>query len=100
MNKHQDKIIKDTETRMRTIMIGALSRIEDTFGYLWNHGDEPETANQKLFSDKWENLRLELLNHGNNQIRLAADDLRYFFDKQDKYIYNYHFTIKNNKDRS
>jgi hypothetical protein len=80
-------------------MIGALSRIEDSLGYLWNHGDDPDNETQKLFADKWENLRLELLNHGNNQIRLAADDLRYFFHQQDKYTYNYHFTIKN-KDRS
>lgn len=99
MDKYQEKIIKDTEIRMRTIMIGALSRIEDSLGYLWNHGSEPETNNQKLFADKWETLRLELLNHGNNQIRLASDDLRYFFNKQNKYAYNYHFTFKN-KDRS
>lgn len=99
MNKYNEEIIKNMETRMRTIMIGALSRMENSFGYLWNHGDDPETTNQKQFADKWENLRLELLNHGNNQIRSATEDLRYFFDKQDKYMYNYHFTIKDKNRR-
>lgn len=99
MNKYQEKIIKDIETRMRTIMIGAISRMEETFGYLWNHGDDPETTNQKLFLDKWEDLRLQLLNHGNHQIRSSIDDLRYFFEKQDKYAYNYHFTIKDKNNR-
>lgn len=99
MNKYNEEIIKNIETRMRTIMIGALSRMENSFGYLWNHGDDPETTNQKQFADKWENLRLELLNHGNNQIRSATEDLRYFFDKQDKYMYNYHFTIKDKNRR-
>lgn len=99
MNKYNEEIIKHIETRMRTIMIGALSRMENSFGYLWNHGDDPQTTNQKQFADKWENLRLELLNHGNNQIRSATEDLRYFFDKQDKYMYNYHFTIKDKNRR-
>ena len=99
MNKYQDKIIKDIESRMRTVMIGAISRIEENFGYLWNHGNDPETKNQEIFADKWENLRLELLNHGNHQIRSASDDLKYYFDKQDKYSYNYNFTINNKKDR-
>jgi hypothetical protein len=94
----QNKIIKDTETRLRTIMIGSISRIENTFGYLWNHGNDPETENQELFGEKWDNLRLSLLNHGNHQIRETIDDLKDFFDKQTNYNYNYEFKInKNNR---
>lgn len=99
MNKYEYQLIKDIETRLRTIMIGSLSRIENTFGYLWNHGADPETPSQNQFADKWENLRLEILNHGNNQIRSAIDELNDFFIRQNKYSYSYKFILNNNKDR-
>jgi hypothetical protein len=93
----EEKLIKDIETRLRTVMIGSISRMENAFGYLWNHGSDPETENQARFSDKWEDLRLSILNHGNKQIREAIDDLADFFTYQNKYPYNYNFTFK--KDR-
>lgn len=96
----RDKVIKDIETRLRTVMIGSLSRIEESFGYLWNHGNEPTSENEELFADKWEDLRLSILNHGNRQIREAIQDLEQFFYHQDKYPYNYNFIFNNKKDRS
>lgn len=99
MNKYQEQIIKNIETRLRTIMIGSLSRIEKHLSYLWNYGDDPETKDQEDFSDKWEELRLEILNHGNNQIRSAINDMVTFFNKENKYNYNYKFIFDNNKDR-
>jgi hypothetical protein len=96
MNKYQQEILKNIETRLRTIMIGSLSRIEKHFGYLWNYGDDMETKNHEIFSDKWEDLRLEILNHGNNQIRAAIDDMEMFFNKENKYAYNYKFVIDDN----
>lgn len=94
MNRYQEKIINDTETRLRTIMIGSLSRIENTFGHLWNHGSDPTSSSQEKFAQQWEDLRLEILNHGNNQIRLAINDLYRFFDNVNKYDYNYNFIMK------
>jgi hypothetical protein len=99
MNRQQEKLIKNIETRLRTIMIGSLSRIEESFGYLWNHGDDPQNDKQDDFADKWENLRAEILNHGNHQIRSSIDELYKFFEDQDKYNYNYNFTFNNKKDR-
>jgi hypothetical protein len=93
----KDKLIKDLETRLRTVMIGSISRIEDTFGYLWNHGNEPSTKNQEIFADRWDDLRLTILNHGNRQIREAINDLQKFFHHEEKYPYNYNFVLK--KDR-
>lgn len=100
MNKYQEKIIKDIETRLRTIMIGSLSRIEKHFGYLWNYGDDLQTKNHEIFSEKWEDLRLEILNHGNNQIRSAIDDMETFFNKENKYLYNYKFVIEDNNKKN
>lgn len=90
-----DNIIENMEKRFQTLMIGAISRFENSFGYLWNHGDEPKTDNQYLFRDKWENLRQDLLNHGNFQIRQAVKDLeKHFHASKYKYQYNFKFNKK------
>jgi hypothetical protein len=100
MNKQQQKIIKDVETRLKTIMIGSISRVEKSFGYLWNYGAEPENQSQELFADKWEELRMDLLNHGNHQIRSTVQELENFFETPDPYDYNYNFILKNKNNRS
>lgn len=89
-------VIQNIEKRFQTIMIGAISRFENTFGYLWNHGDEPKNDAQYVFRDKWEDLRQDLLNHGNFQIRQAIKDLDKHL-RASEYQYNYHFKFKNNK---
>lgn len=94
MYKEED-LTKEIEKRLQTLMIGSLSRFENAFGYLWNHGDEPRTQSEADFLNKWKNLRNELLNHGNNQIRLALDELDSFFYENSKYRYNYKFIPKN-----
>jgi len=81
------------EKRMQTIMIGALSKFEDFFGYLWGHDLDdtvPLSLEQQQFSDLWEHTRNSILNQGNNQIRLNKED----FDKWIgglKRSYNYSF---------
>lgn len=100
MNKinNQNDLLDMLETRFKTVMIGALSRFENSFGYLWKHGDDPQTQNEKLFADKWDELRIDLLNHGNNQIRLALADTVDFFRKTNRYQYNYKFIMKQGED--
>lgn len=91
---NQDKIIQDIEKRFKTLMIGSISRFEQSFGYLWNHGHEPTDEKEEFFRDKWEDLRYELLNHGNNQIRLAINELNDYIKHDEKYKYNYQFVMK------
>jgi len=96
MYDHREKLIDDIEKRLKTIMIGSISRFENTFGYLWNHGTDVDTDQQEFFRRKWDDLRNDLLNHGNNQIRLAVDSLYDFFDqKENKYKYSYKFSFNN-----
>lgn len=97
INNKEVKLVKDLETRFKTLMIGSLSRFENSFGYLWNHGDDPKTDSQEEFRDKWEDLRTDILNHGNNQIRQAVDELLFYFENKDKYEYNYNFVFDNTK---
>ena len=70
-------------------MIGSLARIEDYFGYLWGHGKDELTDRQKNLK-LWDELRNEILNHGNFHIRKGLDDIHEIVDMQDrKYEYNF-----------
>lgn len=100
MNREEEDILNAMETRFKTLMIGSLSRFEKSFGYLWRHGDEPTTNSESLFRDKWEDLRTDLLNHGNNQIRLAMEELYDYFRLLNKYRYSYKFTITDKQNRN
>ena len=101
MDQQDKQILKNLETRLKTIMIGGLSRFEDSFGYLWNIDGDPQNDHQKYMSDRWEQTRTDLLNHGNRQIRQALDELVDFIEHKNKFSYNYQFIIKDqNKNRS
>ena len=59
------------ETSLRTLMIGAIDRIEQKFGYLWGH-DKDENAEfteeeERLYEEFME-LRESILDYGNVQI--------------------------------
>lgn len=91
------KIIQEIEKRFKTLMIGSISRFEQSFGYLWNHGHEPTNNKEEFFRDKWEDLRYDLLNHGNNQMRLAVSELSSYLNNESKYTYKYNFIMKQPK---
>jgi len=93
----ENKLRQDIETKIKTTMIGAISRIEQSFGYLWNHGSDPISESHEMFLEKWDVLRSDILNHGNNQIRSAHSILNTFLNKQNKYKYNYEFKINNRR---
>src|SRR5687767_13493781 len=66
--KRLDKIIS---TKMNTTFIGALSSFEKNFGFLWGQGkkDADRTDEEKQLNQIWQNIRTEVLNNGNNQLR-------------------------------
>lgn len=80
------------EKRMQTIMIGSLARFEENFDYLWNK--QATTSNKEYFLDLWQKTRQEILDYGNNQMRLAKKDLGNMEDKGYKYKYQYRFNIR------
>jgi len=68
-------ICKNAATRIRTTMIGAISKFENHFGHLWGHfSDDPLTEEQEKFADLWDCTRNEILNQGNQQIRHITND--------------------------
>ena len=63
--------------RFQTTMIGSLFEFEKAFGYLWGQNkDEEDLTDEELdFLDKWDFVRNQILNNGNNQLRKAISDI-------------------------
>lgn len=80
------------EKRMKTIMIGSLARFEENFDYLWN--ESKNQANKEYFLELWQKTRQEILDYGNNQIRLAKKDIGNIDPKPSKYKYRYRFNMR------
>jgi hypothetical protein len=99
-NKHNKKgIINQITKRFQTTIIGSLARFEDTFGYLWGHNSDKElTEKQQEFLDMWDHVRTSILNHGNNQMREAIDEIIEHIEKENN-MFKYHFIVKNNKEQ-
>lgn len=79
--------------RFQTTMIGSLFEFEKAFGYLWGQDkDEQDLTDEELdFLDKWDFVRNQILNNGNNQLRKAISDI----EKTTGNIkYNYRFNQK------
>jgi hypothetical protein len=71
-------------SRIKTTMIGAISSIENHFGYLWGHGNENLNESQSRLKFIFEELRKEILDKGNNQLRgLDSDLLNYEVNKKE-----------------
>jgi|APGre2960657404_1045060.scaffolds.fasta_scaffold00218_6 hypothetical protein len=84
-NSSRRQIIDQMETRFKTIMIGSIARFEKEFGALWNNNNEPTNDQEVYFGDKWEDLRQDLLDHGNNQIRQGLEELNMYLNSVEKY---------------
>jgi hypothetical protein len=89
-------VLDDIFKRFQTTIIGSLARFEENFGYLWENDNENSRAYYKL----WQQTRNSVLNNGNNQARLALDELEDFLiDKtSSKYKYHYKFYFNKNQD--
>ena len=91
-------IIHGLKKRFQTSMIGSLARIEDYFGFMWGLDKDQLSPAEQHNQQLWEELRTEILNHCNYQMRSALDEIEEFLTKQENY-YEYKFIInKNNKE--
>jgi len=56
-------------------MIGSLSTLEETFGFLWGfNNNEEKTEDQKKLEEIYEQARAEILDRGNTQMRLLESE--------------------------
>lgn len=74
----KNRLLRILEKKCKTIFIGALAEIEQTFGReLWGHGkDDSEKTQEELINyEKWQQARTRILNNGNNQVRAMENEL-------------------------
>jgi hypothetical protein len=67
--------------RIRTAFIFAIAELENDFGHLW--GEEKEeslvTPEEELWYDRFCQWRKNILDNGNNQIRLSRSEIKRIF---------------------
>ena len=63
--------------RLQTCFMGSISSVEEKFGYLWGHGkpNDELTRAEKEFLYLWRELREDILNKGNRQLRIFLQEL-------------------------
>ena len=72
------------EKKFKTSMIGSLSRIEDYLGFVWGHEKDMLSVQQADNRQIWQDLRDDILDHCNYQMRAALNDIRKFVQKEQK----------------
>ena len=75
----KDRLVKIAAKKIKTTMIGALSSIEKTFGFLWSHNSDIDlTEEQRHMKELYENMRSDILDRGNSQIRNLEAELSHY----------------------
>ena len=69
------KLMTSVKSKIKTTMIGALAAFEESFGFVWGHGQTTLTAEQQKMKDEWDKTRTKILNTGNNQIRNSEEEI-------------------------
>ena len=86
----KETLFKSAKKKIQTTMIGALSTIEDSFGFLWGfdpNKQESLTPEQSHLKDIYEEARAKILDRGNTQIRnLEIDFQDYEITKKKHFI--------------
>ena len=89
----KDVLFQSSKKKIQTTMIGALSSLEDGFGFLWGfNADDREDENlspeQQHLKNIYDEARAKILDRGNTQIRnLEAEFAQYDITKK-RYSYN------------
>jgi hypothetical protein len=85
----KDKLFKAAKKKIQTTMIGALSTLEGSFGFLWGFdaAEEDKTLEQKKVYEIYEEARAQILDRGNTQIRnLESEFVNYDIVRKKHYI--------------
>lgn len=95
----KSKLASNMKTKIKTTMIGAIASMEDHFGELWGEGkDEIDLTEEQLrMRDVFEELREEILDKGNQQIRNVDAEMNQYDIVWERY--NVHFVLEPYEDR-
>lgn len=73
----KERLSRILKKKIQTTMIGALSSLEEHFGFLWK-SDGPLTQEQLVMKDLYQKVRSEILDKGNNQARNIDAELAHY----------------------
>ena len=105
--RHEEKISQSSrkrlkeivEKRIRTTMIGALAELErSSFGKLFGYDKTNLTEEERKWKIIWDEIRTNILNQGNNQLREAVRDLEQFEAKFKPYRTEFIVKRENNRE--
>ena len=85
----KDELFRSCKKKVQTTMIGALSTLEEQFGFLWGFDilEEERTPEQKKIHEIYEEARAKILDRGNTQIRnLETEFVNYDITRKKHYI--------------
>ena len=88
----KDRLLSAAKKKVQTTMIGSLSTVEKYFGFLWDV--ENPTPEQNQLKDFFEDLRSEILDRGNTQIRNLENEFLNYEVTWKKYNINLPFVDK------
>jgi len=82
-NDSKERLSKILKKKVETTMIGALSSIEEHFGFLWGASggpvsDQDLTEEQKIMYEAYQKVRSEILDKGNTQSRNIDAELNQY----------------------
>ena len=87
-------------TKIKTSFIGAISSCEKNFGFLWGHGKDDENLTEEELSMReiWDEIRTEILDNGNTQLRAANNEIDNYSINWERY--NIGINIDEDKENS
>jgi long-subunit acyl-CoA synthetase (AMP-forming) len=85
----KEKLLAAAKKKIQTTMIGSLSSMEKYFGFLWDI-DNPTEEQDKL-KEFFEEMRSEILDRGNTQIRNLENEFLNYEVVWKKYTINLPF---------
>lgn len=74
----KDRLQKIINKKIQTTMIGALDTVEKNLGFLWAPNDGKMSDDAKYFKKIYEEIRQEILDRGNGQMRNVDTELKQY----------------------
>lgn len=94
----KDRLSKILKKKIQTTMIGALSSIEENFGFLWQSENGSLSKDQEVMKDIYQKIRSEILDKGNNQARNIDAELAQYEVEWLRYTMKIPVISKNNEE--
>ena len=86
--KSKERLLKNCKKKIQTTMIGSLSSIEEHLGHLWGHKTSDQlTEEQEQLRQVYEELRSEILDKGNTQMRNVDAEISQYDINWNRYQY-------------